>query len=169
MLRFTAVDDGDIPQLRELANVIWHAHYPGMISREQIDYMLERLFAPETLRRELAAGAFWELAWIGEQAVGFLCCLSEVEARRVKLSKLYLLPAFHGRGLGREMLQHVKEHAASLKAREIYLTVNKRNATAIRAYQKAGFRIDAEKVADIGGGYVMDDCVMMFEMARGAR
>ena len=43
----------DLPAIRELAAIIWHAHYPGIISREQIDYMLARMYALETLRDEM--------------------------------------------------------------------------------------------------------------------
>jgi RimJ/RimL family protein N-acetyltransferase len=39
--------------------------------------------------------------------------------------------------------------------------VNKRNEPAIAAYLKAGFRIEKEAVFDIGGGFVMDDFLMV--------
>ena len=52
----------DIPVLRDLAQRIWHAHYSGIISREQIDYMLARMYAAEVIRSELAAGVAWNLA-----------------------------------------------------------------------------------------------------------
>jgi ribosomal protein S18 acetylase RimI-like enzyme len=40
------------------------------------------------------------------------------------------------------------------------LNVNKHNIKAIGAYRKSGYETVESVVADIGGGYVMDDYVM---------
>jgi ribosomal protein S18 acetylase RimI-like enzyme len=166
-VNFSVVTEGEIPVLRQLAHLIWHAHYPAIISPAQIDYMLERMFAEDVIRRDLVEGVRWEFAWHEQQRVGFLSCVPELELHRIKLSKLYLLPEYHGRGLGQEMLGRVKAYATTLDARQIHLTVNKRNQQAIRAYRNAGFEIIGETVADIGGGYVMDDFLMSWENPRG--
>src|SRR6266498_5411431 len=39
----------DLPEIQRLAHDIWHAHYPGIITREQIGYMLERGYATGVL------------------------------------------------------------------------------------------------------------------------
>lgn len=77
-----------------------------------------------------------------------------------KLHKLYLLPELHGHGLGSRLLQHVEHEARKLGGCRMILTVNKRNAKAIAAYQRNGFVIAESVVTDIGGGFVMDDYVM---------
>jgi ribosomal protein S18 acetylase RimI-like enzyme len=51
---------------------------------------------------------------------------------------------------------------------KIRLRVNRGNHLAIRAYQRAGFEITEELCNDIGGGFVMDDYVMV-RMLDGAR
>src|SRR5438093_2655307 len=51
----------DIPTLRALAHRIWHEYYPGIISGEQIDYMLARMYDATTIRREMANGVAWDL------------------------------------------------------------------------------------------------------------
>jgi hypothetical protein len=35
--------EADFPGIAALAGVIWRAHYPGIISTEQIDYMLSKM------------------------------------------------------------------------------------------------------------------------------
>jgi ribosomal protein S18 acetylase RimI-like enzyme len=41
------------------------------------------------------------------------------------------------------------------------LAVNKSNRSAISAYLKHGFRVGDAVVKDIGGGFVMDDYIMV--------
>ena len=160
IVHFTPATDADIPTLRGLADSIWHACYPGIITHAQIDYMLGRMFAAAVIQRELAAGVRWELAHLDGEPVGFLSCTHDATQQLLKLNKLYLLPAHHGRGHGRAMLDHVKTFAFELRATRILLTVNKANARALRAYERAGFRTIDAIVTEIGGGFVMDDFVM---------
>ena len=149
-----------IPVLRDLADRIWHEYYPGIISLAQIDYMLERMYAAETIQHELAAGVVWEILRREAEGIGFHSYAFDNVAGRVKLNKLYVLPAFHGQGIGRQMIEHVRVQAALGGAREIHLQVNKRNTRAIRAYERAGFQVRESVVADIGGGFGMDDFLM---------
>ena len=160
ILQFTPATGADIPTLRSLADTIWHACYPGIITPAQIDYMLERMYAAEVIRCELEAGVRWELGHLDGEPIGFLSCTHDSAEQLLKLNKLYLLPAHHGRGHGHAMLDHVKTLAAELHAARILLTVNKANARALRAYERAGFRTIDAIVTDIGGGFVMDDFVM---------
>ncbi len=159
-LSFTTATVDNIPLLRDLAHRIWHACYPDIISATQIDYMLARFFDEAALRRDFEAGVLWEIAWLEAQPVGFLAAAPDVATERLKLSKLYLRPEFHGRGLGQQMLARVTALAHRTHSRAIYLTVNKANNRAIRAYERAGYRQTDSLVADIGGGFVMDDYVM---------
>lgn len=42
-----ALDEQDIPALIELARAIWYAHYPSIITVEQIEYMLGQRYSPK--------------------------------------------------------------------------------------------------------------------------
>lgn len=154
----------DIPTLRPLAETIWRAHYPGIISHAQIDYMLARMYAAEVIRREMDTGTTWALALADAEPIGFLSFSFDPNDRRVKLHKLYLLHDFHGRGYGWQMLQHVRAEAVRRGASQIHLQVNKQNTRAVHAYERAGFRITEAVVADIGGGFVMDDYLMALDL-----
>ena len=51
-----AIEPVGIEQLQaisELAHHIWHLHYPGIISRAQIDYMLDQRYSPSHLAETL--------------------------------------------------------------------------------------------------------------------
>ena len=156
----------DIPLISRLAASIWRACYPEIITREQIDYMLARMYSPETLQDEMHAQQIrYELMFAATSAVGFAAYGPAESPGIFKLHKLYLQPERHGRGLGTSLLQHCEREAAKLGARKLVLNVNKRNPKAIRAYGRNGFKIEDSIVADIGGGFVMDDFVMGKELA----
>ena len=61
MITIQPATPDDIPALRALARRIWHEYYPGIISREQIDYMLARMYDAAVIREELAQGVAWDL------------------------------------------------------------------------------------------------------------
>ena len=163
---FAIAAPSDIPLLQTLAREIWRAHFPGIISTAQIEYMLDRMYATETIENEMQAGTCWELIRENGEAVGFLSYSFDEAAARLKLHKLYLQVERHGQGLGRAGLCHVMEVAQILGAREVSLYVNKKNQKAIRAYERAGFTIAEAVIGDIGGGFVTDDYRMTVPCAR---
>jgi diamine N-acetyltransferase len=156
----------DLPALTELAGTIWRACYPGIISAEQIEYMLARMYALDMLRDEIRSQGihFYRLLADGRFA-GFASIGPTPEAGVMKLHKLYLLAEFHGRSLGSQLLKHCEAEARRLGARRLILSVNKQNTKAITAYQRNGFGIAESVITDIGGGFVMDDFIMSKELA----
>ena len=160
------VSEADLPAVADLAGVIWRAYYPGIISREQIEFMLARMYSQATLREELHSRQirFYRLRQ-GECVGGFASLGPTESAEVMKLHKLYLLPAWHGRGLGSLLLKHCEAEAARCGAQRLILAVNKRNTRAIAAYQRNGFAVMESVVTDIGGGFVMDDFIMGKDLA----
>jgi diamine N-acetyltransferase len=166
IVTFVRATPADILLLQALAREIWRAHFPGIISVEQIEYMLDRMYATEVIDKEMRAGTCWELIRDGEEAPGFLSYSYDPIAARLKLHKLYLRVDRHGQGLGRASLSHVMEIAAALGVQEVSLYVNKKNQKAIRAYERAGFTIAEAVTNDIGGGFVTDDYRMTVPCTR---
>jgi GNAT superfamily N-acetyltransferase len=155
------VTEADLPSIAQLAGVIWRSHYPGIISPEQIEYMLSKMYSLETLRDDLRLRAIrYERLFVSNEFVGFAAYGPAEEPKLFKLHKIYLHPAWLGRGLGSLLLRHCEREAGKLGANRLMLTVNKRNTKAIAAYQRNGFSITDSVVMDIGGGFVMDDYVM---------
>jgi len=158
MLSFSKASVKDIALLRTLARDIWTTCYPGIITMEQIEYMLSLMYSVETIEREIAMGVIWELIRSDEDPIGFLSVTSTPEGV-MKLNKLYLQRTQHRKGYGQQSLNHIINFARDHKCKSVYLTVNKNNIKAINAYEKNGFsRIEAV-VNDIGNGYVMDDYI----------
>ncbi len=143
-----------------LAAVVWRAHYPGIISHAQIDYMLARMYALEALRQELAGGVGYDRILVGNELLGFAAYGPVRGNEEMKLHKLYVHPAWQRHGLGSRLLQHVEQTARRRGFRTLILAVNKANHKAVAAYRKNGFAVRESVVTDIGGGFVMDDHIM---------
>lgn len=153
--------EADLPALAGLAGVIWRRCYPGIISQEQIEYMLGKMYSLEVLREEIRSeGIRFYMLLTGKQFAGFASIGPTRTAGVMKLHKLYLLQEFHGRGLGSLLLKHCEAEAKRFGALRLILSVNKHNANAIAAYQRNGFKEVESIVTDIGGGFVMDDFIM---------
>jgi GNAT superfamily N-acetyltransferase len=157
--------EADLPALAALAGVIWRQHYPGIITHAQIEHMLARMYALETLTTELRERQirFVRLLVDGD-CVGFAAFGPLPETGVFKLHKCYLLPVFHGRGLGSRLLRHCEEAVRRQGGRRLILAVNKQNLKAIAAYQRNGFAVAESVVTDFGGGFVMDDFIMAKEL-----
>ncbi len=164
MLTFRKATVGDIPTLQQLAHLIWHSHYPGIISEEQIKYMLGLMYSANVIHEEISTGHTWILLQYEEQPIGLASFHPEPETESVKLNKLYLLPDYHGKGYGQKILSYIIDCSRNLNTKKLYLTVNKNNTKAINAYIRAGFFKESEVVTDIGNGYVMDDFVMAYNL-----
>lgn len=151
-----------LPAIRELAASIWRAHYPGIISREQIDYMLARIYLLETMRSEIQSqGIHYDRLLLDGALIGFAAYGPTDRPVVWKVHKLYLLPAHHGCGLGSKLLRHCETRARMAGAESLTLNVNKQNFKAIAAYTRNGYATAQSVVLDLGNGYVMDDFVMV--------
>ena len=144
-----------VSDIAKLASVVWRAHYPGIISHKQIDYMLAKMYDLGVLRDEITNGIVYLRALEADQLFGFAAY--GPSRSEIKLHKLYVHPDRQRLGIGRALIEQVERACG---ARTLTLTVNKRNERAIAAYKKHGFAIRDSVVMDIGCGFVMDDYVM---------
>ncbi|MEO8467006.1 MAG: GNAT family N-acetyltransferase [Gammaproteobacteria bacterium] len=155
------LEERDFGPLATLARAIWLAHYTTIITKEQIEFMLGGRFAPENLRRYLLESDRWlNVLEFDGHLVGYCSYAFTDEPGEMKLEQLYLLPALHGQGLGKRMLDHAEARTVQHGRQTLVLQVNKHNEKAIRVYRRAGYVLREEIVVDIGRGFIMDDYVM---------
>jgi RimJ/RimL family protein N-acetyltransferase len=151
----------DIPVIRALAVRIWEEAYSEILSKEQIGYMLDMMYSEEVLNEEISNGVVWDIISDNGEPCGYLSYSSD-EEHSVKLSKIYIEKTSRGKGIAGEAIGRVVRHGAINGKDCIFLTVNKNNKMAIRAYEKNGFTITDAVIADIGNGFVMDDYIMKY-------
>ena len=143
-----------IAAVAALARETWMQHYVPLIGAAQVEYMLARFQSAEAIARQIAAEGYeYYLA----PETGYLALVPDPARQSAMLSKIYVREKARGTGLGRAMVAFAENRAAELGCRELWLTVNKRNAGSIAFYEKTGFRKTEALVTDIGGGFVMDD------------
>ncbi len=147
--------------VRAIAEVIWPVTFAPILSPGQIEYMMDMMYAPDVMERELASGYRFEIHQVNGKDAGYISYSAyEGHPGTAKLHKVYLLGEYHGRGLGQVMLDYAQDRCRELGFSYIVLNVNKHNERAIKAYKRNGFGIEAAVKNPIGNGYFMDDFVM---------
>ncbi len=64
--------EADLPAIAELARVVWRTCYPGIITHEQIDYMLAQMYALDVLRDEIRSQRIrYDLLFVDGKPAGF--------------------------------------------------------------------------------------------------
>ena len=162
-LTLRRADERDIDLLHTLADEAFTATYRELLSPEQLVYMLERMYAPETLRRELHAGFAWFIAEADGTPCGYVSVERQAE-RLFHLQKIYVLPRFQGCGVGAFLFRHAVDYIRDLCPGHgtMELNVNRRNR-ALGFYQRMGMRRLREGDFPIGNGYFMNDYIMGLE------
>jgi len=159
MLSLRPVSLSEIPELASLASGIWHEYFPCILSDGQIDYMVDMFQSKHAMREQVSEKGYRYYFLIDDgSVVGYTGLVPEGD--RLFISKLYLRKEFRGKGLGSQALKSIFELCRREGLGSVYLTVNRNNSVAIRAYERNGFATVRTQVADIGNGYVMDDFVM---------
>jgi ribosomal protein S18 acetylase RimI-like enzyme len=150
----------DIDTISGLAKLIWNQHYPSIISRAQIDYMLQIMYSPDSLKEQMQnKGHRFFLIEQNGKVAGFISVNNEKEDAWF-MNKFYVDQTIAGNGLGGRAFEELKK---IIKPKKISLTVNRQNFKSVNFYFKKGFKIKEVADFDIGNNYVMNDFVMVWE------
>lgn len=160
---FEAVSPDELGALAEFAARLWHSAYDELLGGGQVGYMTDKFQSAEAMRAQVERDNYIYFYIVdGGKRVGY--CAIRPESEKLFLSKLYLEESARGKGLGQRSLAEVADAARRLSLKSVYLTVNKQNDRAVRAYERFGFRRAGAEVTDIGGGYVMDDYIYEYAL-----
>lgn len=154
---------GEIEELCGLAKEAWELAYTELLGPAQIEYMVEKFLSPEAVRQQMSEQGYAYHIILGDGAPGgFIGFAPGYEGREeLFLSKLYLLPEMKGTGAARAAFELAEREALGKGLPQIRLTVNKHNTHAKEVYEHWGFETADSVVTDIGGGFVMDDYIMV--------
>lgn len=159
-MKLIQIKANQLPIIIELTKKIWPVAYGTILSKAQLDFMIQKFYNETALQELIQKGHIFYLAQDEkENYVGFVSYEINSVPDKTKIHKIYVLPETQGTGLGRQFFELVKEQAKENNQKAIFLNVNKYN-NALHFYTKLGFSFVNDEVIDIGEGYVMDDYVM---------
>ena len=158
MLKIRMATSKDIPLIRELTFKVWPQTYAAIVSREQIEYMMEMMYSEASLLKQMNEGCRFIIAYDNNEPVGFASC-QETEPSLFKLHKIYVLKTQQGKGTGKFMIEYLLNDIRQKGGSALQLQVNRHNK-ARNFYEKLGFVTIQEADFDIGNGYFMNDYIM---------
>ena len=154
------IQSDEVGVISDLAEKIWPDTFKGILTDEQIRYMLDWMYNPNELIRQIEKGHQFYLLEINQKSVGFIGLqFNFPEPAQVKIHKLYVLPEAQGTGGGKLLFQQAVQVAKENECDSILLNVNRFNK-AVGFYKHIGFKILKEENIDIGNGFWMEDYVM---------
>ncbi len=154
--------DNQIEETANLANEIWHQHFEGIISTEQIDYMLEKFQSFDAIKGQISEGyEYYGIFQNGKEIGYFGICKKDDNS--LFLSKLYIKQEYRGKGYASQAFEFIKNIGRQNGNTKLWLTVNVNNAETINIYKHWGMQIAKTQLADIGNGFFMDDYIFDLE------
>ena len=152
----------DIPLIRQLTFAIWPQTYSDIISKEQMDYMLDMMYNPTVLQKQMEEDCTFIIVYEDKEPVAF-ASYNETEPQLWKLNKIYILSSQQGKGTGKFIINHIVDEIKAKQAKALQLQVNRENK-AKDFYERLGFKIIKTADFDIGNGYFMKDYVMEYKI-----
>ncbi|MEE6176265.1 GNAT family N-acetyltransferase [Mycobacterium sp. 050134] len=95
--------------------------------------------------------------------VGYAMLVRDADA--AELSKIYVLPDYHGAGISAALMDRTLATARRWGIRRVWLGVNQQNQRAQRFYTKSGFAVDGTRTFRVGTR-LENDYVMARALAR---
>ena len=148
--------ENQIDIVEKLAREIWTEHYLPIIGRDQVRYMLDKFQSKDAISAQIKDDGF--RYFLIEEEGGYIGYLGvQSKGEELFLSKIYVRSSEREKGFGKKSVQFLEDLARKLNLKKISLTVNKNNISAVKAYEKMGFKNLGPVVQDIGNGFIMDD------------
>ena len=162
MITITEATISDIEQIQNIVHITWPITYGEILSKEQLDYMLNLFYSDEalTLQYNKKEQLFYMIYEDQTDNIGFIGIEHNYNGEAVtKIHKIYLLPETQGKGIGKKVIDEIGILALQNNSKALLLNVNRFNS-ALGFYKKIGFEVIDEVNIEIGNGYLMEDYVM---------
>ncbi|MCW3086051.1 MAG: GCN5-related N-acetyltransferase [Bacteroidetes bacterium] len=157
-ITYKKAERSDFKIIAALAEKIWRKHYITIITMEQIDYMLDKMYSEQSLLKQVEEGNQFTLVYVDKVPAGYIS-VSTTDNKKYFLHKFYVDQQEQAKGVGSKFLKYIEQSLPALET--IELTVNRKNYIAINFYFKNGFVIKDVADFDIGNNYFMNDFIMI--------
>jgi GNAT superfamily N-acetyltransferase len=149
----------DISLINGIASVVWPATYSNMMSGEQLNYMFNMMYSPDSIRTQMTEKKHsYFILFEDDVAKGYLS-VHTVDSTILYIEKIYVLPTAQGKGFGAMLIDRAEEFAETLSLNSLKLNVNRDNKSRY-FYEHLGFEIVSQRDLHIGCGFYMNDYIM---------
>lgn len=163
-MNIRALKQDELSIVHEIAHATWPDTFKDILSQEQIQYMLNWMYDLKQLENQFNQGHQFYVAVLEGNSVGFIGIEPNYPEKGItKIHKIYILPNQQGTGIGKKLIEYVKELSIQSEMEGLLLNVNRFNK-AVDFYKAIGFNILFEENIDIGDGYLMEDFVMKLNL-----
>ena len=160
MIAIEPARSSDFSLIQTFAYRTWPETYGGILSKKQLDFMLDKFYSLENLQLNVIQNQLFYIIYDNEIPIGFLGIQHHFEEKPItKIHKIYVLPDNQGKGIGKSAIEFVVHNALKNHSEKIILNVNRFNK-AVLFYQKMNFKIVQEIDISIGNNYLMEDFIM---------
>lgn len=155
----------DCKLIHDLASQIWENTYHSILMKEQLDYMFDMMYAPDSLLKQMVE---WHHQYFIISADGIPAGYLSIEKKEDNLynfQKIYSLPQMHGTGIGRYIIEQGIAYLKSIHPGPftIELYVNRYNP-AVGFYRHMGLKEVDTRDYHIGNNYYMNDYIMRMDV-----
>lgn len=159
----------ELQLIREMAEIVFRHTYRDILSHDQMEYMMEWMYSLPNLKKQVENGHVFHIIADNGVPCGYMSVGPEGTEDDVSifhLHKLYVLPVYQGRGLGKLLFDAAAGFSRKTKetpCARMELNVNRENP-AVGFYMKAGMRILRQGDFHIGNGFYMNDYIMGLDL-----
>lgn len=145
--------------IEQMAKDILPAVYRTHVPANHVSYFLKKYQTADVIEHQVAKENYSYFFLMYDDAIaGFLGL--QLLKDKLNLSKIYLLPAFRGKQIGKVALAFTDEFAQAHGKSSIELIVTRSNQSAIAAYQRSGYTILQPILSDFPNGYAIPNYKM---------
>jgi len=157
-------DQTDCELIRQLASQVWFVTYRDVHTQEQLEYMFEEMYEPCKLEQQMEAGHAFFIGYDQQIPFGYFS-IEQKDTNLFYLQKLYVLPAWQGKGAGKFLFLSAVDRIKKQHPRRCLLELNvNRQNPAIHFYERMGMIRYKESDDPIGEGFIMNNCFMRMEI-----
>jgi GNAT superfamily N-acetyltransferase len=159
MIDIRKASTDDISLINSIASVVWPATYSTMMSGEQLDYMFDMMYSPDSIRIQMTEKKHTYFILFDDNVAKGYISVHIVENTILYIEKIYVLPTAQGKGYGAMLIDKAKEFAETLSLNSMRLNVNRDNRSRY-FYEHLGFEIISQRDLHIGHEFYMNDYIM---------
>lgn len=143
---------GDAEGIQRVARQAWHDVYDRRLGEQGVEQMIDEWYGLELLRDSIETETHPLFVASGDEIVGFAQGgPSEDGPADAVVSRIYVLPAHWGEGIGTALLSRLFDTFRSDGYESVWLSVWAENDIGRSFYDTHGFRIEENRTTELAG------------------